>query len=43
MGSDFVSGFRELWENRPAVIVLLGIGLAIFLFLVVDAWRRKKQ
>jgi len=31
---------RELWENRPGVIVLLGIGLVIFLFLVVDAWRQ---
>ncbi|HVM46842.1 MAG TPA: hypothetical protein VMU04_02395 [Candidatus Acidoferrum sp.] len=34
---------RQMWEAKPAVIVLLIIGFAGFLYLVVDTWRHKRR
>jgi hypothetical protein len=43
MGSSVLTGLQELWDDRPGVIVLLVLGMGIFLFLVLDAWRRKPR
>ncbi len=41
--SDLARGFRQLWENKPGVLVLLVLGFVIFLFLVVDTWRHRRR
>lgn len=40
---DIASDFARIWENRPGVVILLGLGFLIFLFVVVDAWRHKHR
>jgi hypothetical protein len=39
---DFGS-LRDLWEAKPGAVVLLVLGIVIFVFLVVDTWRHRKQ
>jgi len=41
--NDIARGIRILWESKPAVIVLMVLGFAIFLFVVVDTWRHKRR
>jgi hypothetical protein len=36
-------GLQELWERKPGAVVLLALGLVVFFFLVVDAWRHKRR
>jgi len=47
MNSDFLSDFRAfvslLWQNRPILIVLICGGFIVFVLLVVDAHRHRKQ
>ena len=40
---DITRGFQTLWENKPGAVVLLGLGLIVFVFLVVDAWYHKRR
>jgi hypothetical protein len=40
---EIARSFHLLWENEPAVIILLGLGFVVFVFLVVDAWRHKRR
>jgi hypothetical protein len=35
--------FQLLWENKPGSVILLIVGFAVFLFLVVDTWRHKRD
>lgn len=44
-GTELVNNLRQIWENKPSLILLLGIGFIIFVFVVVDAWylKRKKR
>jgi hypothetical protein len=41
--SEVARSFRQLWESKPGVIVLLVLGFAGFLYLVVDTWRHKRR
>ncbi len=41
--SELARGFKQLWENRPGVLVLLVLGFIVFLFLVVDTWRHRRH
>jgi hypothetical protein len=34
---------RLLWEHKPGASVLMVLGVVVFLFLVVDAWRHKRR
>ena len=34
---------RMLWDEKPIVVILLGLGFTVFVFLVVDAWRCKRR
>ena len=33
----------ELWEYKPGMVVLLLLGFVVFLFLVVDTWRHRRD
>lgn len=35
--------FNSVWDKQPVAIILLGLGLAVFLYVVVDAWRHKRR
>jgi hypothetical protein len=35
--------FHSLWQNQPVAIVLLGLGLVVFFYVVLDAWRHKRR
>jgi hypothetical protein len=41
--SQLTSGVRQIWENKPGVVVLLAIGFLVFVFIVIDAWRHRKR
>jgi hypothetical protein len=44
MDADTISrSLNQLWENRPAAMMLLGLGFLIFVFLVVDTRRHKNR
>lgn len=40
---QLVSGIRQIWENKPGVIVLLVVVFLVFAFLVVDARLHKQK
>jgi hypothetical protein len=41
--SQLTNGVKQIWENRPGVVVLLGIGFLVFIFIVIDARRHRKK
>jgi len=41
--SQLTNGVQQIWENRPGVIVLLGLGFVVFVIIVFDARRHKKR
>ena len=41
--NEIARGLEQLWENKPGAMVLLVLGLVVFIFLVVDAWRHKRR
>ncbi len=41
--SEISKSFQQLWENRPAAVLLLILGFLVFVFLVVDAWQHKRR
>jgi H+/Cl- antiporter ClcA len=41
--SELARNFHELWQHKPGAVVLTLLGLVVFLFLVVDAWRHKRR
>jgi hypothetical protein len=41
--TELARSLHLLWERKPAALVLMALGLVVFLFLVVDAWRHKRR
>jgi hypothetical protein len=41
--SELARNLRLLWAHKPGAVVLMVVGLVVFLFLVVDAWRQKRR
>jgi hypothetical protein len=41
--TEIAGGLRFLWERQPGAVVLLALGVTVFLFLVIDAWRQKRR
>lgn len=41
--SQLTSGVKQIWENRPGVVVLLGLGFIIFIFIVLDTRSHRKR
>jgi hypothetical protein len=35
------SSFELLWDYQPGMALLFVLGVGLFLFIVVDAWRLK--
>jgi hypothetical protein len=40
---EILKTLRMLWGEKPLVVVLLGLGFTVFIFLVIDAWRHKRR
>ncbi|EEF58534.1 hypothetical protein Cflav_PD1724 [Pedosphaera parvula Ellin514] len=34
---------QEAWHNSPVVMVLVILGILVFLFLIIDAHKRRKS
>jgi len=41
--TQFAKELHLVWQHKPDVIVLLGVGFLIFLFLVIDVWCYKAK
>jgi hypothetical protein len=41
--AELTRAFRDLLESKPGMIILLGVGFILFLFLVVDTWRHRRR
>jgi hypothetical protein len=41
--SELGRNLRQIWQDKPGVILLLVVGFAGFLYLVVDTWRHKRR
>ncbi|MGO8674447.1 MAG: hypothetical protein ACLQVX_01100 [Limisphaerales bacterium] len=41
--TEMARNLRLLWEHKPGASVLMVLGVVVFLFLVVDAWRHKRR
>jgi hypothetical protein len=41
--TELARNLRLLWEQKPGALALMALGLVVFLFLVVDAWRHKRR
>ena len=41
--TEFDFGIKQIWENRPGIVLLLLLLFVVFVFLVVDVWRHKKR
>jgi len=41
--SALVNGFKQIWENKPGIILLLGLAVVVFVFLVIDTRRHRKR
>jgi hypothetical protein len=41
--NEIARSLEQLWENKPGMFVLLVLGVVVFIFLVVDAWRHKRR
>ena len=42
-GPNLLTNIKQIWENRPSILLLLAAGFAIFVFIVVDAWLHKRR
>ena len=40
---QFSKEFQNIWHSKPAAIILLLLGVVLFVFLVVDAWKHKRR
>lgn len=41
--SQLTSGIKQIWENKPGVLVLLGLGFIVFVIVVLDARAHRKR
>jgi hypothetical protein len=41
--SQLTNGVKQIWENKPGVVVLLALGFLVFLFIVLDARRHRQR
>jgi hypothetical protein len=41
--SELGRNLHQIWRNKPEVVILLVLGLAGFLYLVVDTWRHRRH
>jgi hypothetical protein len=43
ISSGLISSFKDVWDNKPYLVVAVAIGFLIFLFVVIDAWRHRRH
>jgi hypothetical protein len=43
MDSGMMNGIKQIWENKPGVLVLLALGFIVFIVVVLDARRHRKN
>ena len=41
--SQLTSGVKQIWETKPGVVVLFGLGFIVFIIIVLDARRHRKK
>jgi hypothetical protein len=41
--SQLTSGVKQIWENKPEVVVLLALGFIVFIIIVIDARRHRQK
>ena len=41
--SGLIEYFKDVWDNKPYLVLLLGIGFLIFLYVVFDARRHRRR
>ncbi len=41
--SQLTSGVKQIWESKPGVVVLFGIGFVVFVIIVLDAQLHRKK
>jgi len=41
--SALQESFQQVWQNKPGLIVLLGVGFVVFVLIVVDVRLHKKR
>ena len=41
--SGVAEGIKQVWEDRPGIIILLIAVFGVFVFLVVDVWLLKRK
>ena len=40
---QLTNGIRQIWENKPGVLLLMALGFLVFVFIVVDTWRHRQR
>ncbi len=43
MSEDFYEFVRSLWDRKPAILILFVGGFAVFLLLVINTYRHRRQ
>lgn len=43
MIQDFLKLLSESWQNRPAVVILCGVAMAILVFVILDTHRHRRR
>jgi len=41
--SQLTSGVKQIWENRPTVVVLFALGFVVFVIIVLDTRRQRRK
>ena len=41
--AQLTNGVKQIWENKPGVILLLIMGFLVFVFIVVDTRRHRRR
>jgi hypothetical protein len=41
--SQLTTGVKQIWESKPGVVVLLGLGFIVFVIIVIDARRHRQK
>jgi hypothetical protein len=41
--SELTNGVRQVWQSKPGIIVLIGLGFVVFVIIVLDAHRQRKK